>query len=103
MPDPPSFDFNVGLSDEEKHDLDQMIDEFQEERNNAVPGDDIDALQHQIDTISDRLAKITQMMLRFDQQIKPLYETIRLTYRKSEILNHRIDKLIDAIRTGDPL
>lgn len=43
------------------------------------------------------------MMLRFDQQIKRLYETICLTYGKSEILNHRIDKLIDAVRTGEPL
>lgn len=103
MPDPPSFEFNVGLSDEEKNDLSQMIGEFQKERANVAPGDDVATLQQQIDTINDRMAKITNMMLRFDQQIKPLYETIRLTYQKSEILNHRIDKLIDAIRTGEPL
>lgn len=103
MPDPPSFEFNVGLSDEEKHDLTQMIGEFQKERVNAAPGDDTAILQQQIDTINDRLARITKMMLRFDQQIQPLYESIRLTYRKSEILNHRIDKLIDAIRTGESL
>lgn len=103
MPDPPSFEFNIGLSDEEKNDLRQMIGEFQKERTSVAPGDDIAAMQQKIDTINESLAQITKMMLKFDQQIKPLHETIRLTYRKSKIINHRIDALIDAIRTGEPL
>ena len=43
------------------------------------------------------------MFLNLDRRIKPLYETIRLTYQKSEILNQRINALIDSIRMGEPL
>lgn len=103
MTDRPNLELNAGLSDEEKHDLEQMILDFQKERAaDDLPHDAI-SFQQQIDTISERLAYLTQMFLTLDRQIKPLYETIRLTYQKSEILNQRINTLINSIRTGEPL
>ena len=103
MPDQLSLDFNVGLSDEEKRDLERMIGEFQEKRRHADPAHDILTLQQQIDTLNQRLADLGKMFLNLDRRIQPLYETIRLTYQKSEILNQRIDTLIESIRTGEPL
>ena len=103
MTDRPNFDLNVGLSEEEKHDLEQMIKDFQKERTSGEPHQDIASLHQQIDTINDRLASLTQMFLTIDRQIKPLYETVRLTYQKSEVLNRRINMLINSIRTGEPL
>jgi chromosome segregation ATPase len=103
MPDQLNLDFNVGLSDEEKRDLERMIGEFQEMRSHKDPANDINVLLQQIDTLNQRLAYLGNMLLNLDRRIQPLYETIRLTYQKSEILNQRIDTLIESIRTGEPL
>jgi hypothetical protein len=103
MTDRFNHDLNVGLSEEEKHDLEQMISDFQKERAANESSHDIDALHHQMETISERLASLTRMFLTIDRQIKPLFESVRLTYRKSEILNQRINTLINSIRTGEPL
>ncbi len=103
MPDQLSFEFNVGLSEEEKRDLEEMIHDFQKSRTSEDDGDDILALKQQLDTANDRLAHLTRMMLTFDERIKPLNEILRLTFEKSEILNQRINTLIDSIRTGEPL
>lgn len=103
MPSQPNFEFDIGLSDEEKNDLERMIGDFQKARSRTEPSHDLTAIQKQIDTLNQRLAYLTHMFLTLDRRIQPLYETIRLTYRKSEILNQRINTLIDSIRTGEPL
>jgi len=103
MTDRPSLELNAGLSDEEKHDLEQMIIDFQKERGADDSPPDGVSVQQQIDTINERLTHLSQMFLTLDRQIKPLYEAIRLTYQKSEILNQRIKTLITSIRTGEPL
>ncbi len=97
------LELNIGLSEEEKNDLERMIGEFQEERNTVLPTIDLSAIQEQIETMNKRLAYLTTMFLTLDRRIKPLYETIRLTFEKSEILNQRINTLIESIRTGEPL
>ena len=103
MEDQLNYELNFGLSEEEKHDLEQMIKDFQDERATDESSHDIAVLHQQITTISERLASLSQMLLTIDHRIKPLYETVRLTYQKSEILNERINTLINSIRTGEPL
>jgi chromosome segregation ATPase len=96
------FGLNIGLS-EEKSDLEEMIGQFQEERSRTSRPADLETMQQQIDTINQRLASLSNLFLNLDRRIKPLYETIRLTYQKSEVLNQRINTLIDSIRMGEPL
>ena len=60
-------------------------------------------IQKQIDTINKRLAYLTNMFLTLDRRIQPLYEITRLNYQKSEILNQRINILIESMRTGESL
>jgi len=95
------FALNMGLSEEERQDLEKMIGEFQQARPHAEM--DIDSLQNQIEEMNKRMAYLTNMFLTIDRRMKPLYEIIRLTFEKSEILNQRINAIIDAIRTGEPL
>ena len=99
----PNLDFSFGLSEEEKHDLEQMIGEFQKERADEMPVTDLEAIQEQIEAMNKRMAYLTNMFLTLDRRIKPLYEVIRLTFEKSELLNQRINTLIESIRSGDPL
>ena len=102
MPEQPIVDFNIGLSDQEKQDLEKLINEFQTERIQTERTGNTVEIQEQIDTINKRLAYLTSMFLTLDRRIKPLYETIRLTHQRSEILSKRISILMESIRTGEP-
>lgn len=99
----PSPDISFGLSEEEKRDLEQMIGEFQKERSASIPVTDPEALQKQIDNMNKRLARLTNLFLTLDRRIKPLYEVARLTFEKSELLNRRINTMLESIRNGDRL
>jgi uncharacterized coiled-coil protein SlyX len=103
MTSDPTLNLNMGLSEQEKCDLEHLINEFQCERSQNRPPDGITEIQKQIDTINKRLAYLTNMFLTLDSRIKPLYEITRLNYQKSEILNQRISILIESIRTGESL
>lgn len=97
-----SFEFSLGLSEEEKRDLEIMIADFQKDctrLSGAGPG--ADPIQEQLDALSKRLAELTRMLLTLDRRMKPLYEIIRLTYKKSEILNERINMIIESIGSGE--
>lgn len=97
------FEFNIGLSEEEKSDLEIMIGEFQKTRDALNPAPDFGSLQKQIEKMNKRMAYLTTMFLTLDRRMKPLYETIRLTYEKSELLNQRINAIIESLRSGEPL
>ena len=97
------FPLNIGLSEEEKNDLEKMIDDFQKDRFPLPADQDLASIQVQIDALSKRLAYLTSMFLSIDRRMQPLYATIRLTYQKSEILNQRILAIIDSLRSGEPL
>jgi hypothetical protein len=103
MPGDPTLNLNMGLSEQEKRDLEHMISEFQSERTQRIPLDGIAEIRKQIDTINKRLAYLTNMFLTLDRRIKPLYEITRLNYQKSEILNQRISILIESIHAGESL
>ncbi len=103
MPLQANFDFSIGLSEEEKRDLEKMIGDFQKERTCFKTPGDFEAIQKQIDLINKRLAFLTSMFLAIDRRMKPLYQTICLTYEKSELLNQRINTVIDTIRSGESL
>lgn len=98
-----ALNLNMGLSEQEKRDLQHLITEFQNERTRHHPQDSAIEIQKQIDTINKRLAYLTNMFLTLDRRMKPLYEITRLNYQKSEILNQRISILIESLRTGESL
>lgn len=95
------FEIAMGLSEEERRDLEKMIGEFQQARPQTET--DFESIQKQIDEMNKRMAYLTNMFLTIDRRMKPLFEIIRLTFEKSDILNQRINTIIDAIRTGEPL
>ena len=91
----------MGLSEEERRDVEKMIGEFQQARSHAEP--DMVSIQKQIEAINKRMAYLTRMFLTIDRRMKPMYEIIRLTFEKSEILNQRVNTIIESLRTGEPL
>ncbi|RJQ85271.1 MAG: hypothetical protein C4519_03450 [Desulfobacteraceae bacterium] len=81
--------------------MEKMIADFQQSR--KIGHVDPDAIQKQIEAVNKRMAYLTTMFLTLDRRMKPLYEVIRLLLEKSEILNQRIDTVIDSLGSGDPL
>lgn len=103
MSEQTGFEISLGLSEEEKHDLEKMIGDFQKERVKTDNAYNNTSVQEQIDAINKRLAYLTSMFLTLDKRMAPLYETIRLTVQKSEILNQRINTLIESFRSGETI
>jgi uncharacterized protein YdcH (DUF465 family) len=84
-----------GLSEEETNDLNSLIhrlkagdSDFQSDGNESK----------QIRFLENRLSHMGELILKFDNSLKILFELMRLFQRKSEILNHRIKELENNVR-----
>ena len=101
---PHSLDaFPIGLSEAEKEDLEKMIGEFRQQRRTDSHAEAKAPFQAQLDSITQRLADLTEMLLTIDRQLAPLAEVIRLSHQKSEILSQRLDAVIAALKKGHML
>ncbi len=93
----------IGLSDEEKDDLEKMIKAFRGEPLGEPPVSAIKDVLKQIQLTRANLAQFGDMMLKFDVKIKSFYEIICLCCKKDEILSQRIDAIIEIIKGYDSL
>ena len=88
----------IGLSDEEKDDLEEMIKTFREYQTEGPSISSIEDVQKQIGSISENFARLGDMLLKFDEKMKSFYEIIHLYFRKDEILNRRIDDIVKIMK-----
>lgn len=88
----------IGLSDEEKDDLEKMIKAFRREPLGEPPVSAIKDVLKQIQLTRANLAQFGDMMLKFDVKIKSFYAIICLCCKKDEILNQRIYAIIEIIK-----
>jgi Mg2+ and Co2+ transporter CorA len=90
-------ELNVGLSEEEKEDLEKLIKEFKSEQPVSISDITLEDVQGQIRSMGERLAQLSEMLLQSDTRLKSLYTILRLSYQKSEDMNERIDAIIKSI------
>lgn len=99
MVDDTQTELNIGLSEEEKDDLENLIRSIREEPSfpsaEAVPED----IQQRIAVLTDHVVRLSEMILRFDARMKAFYEIIRLSYQKSNKMNERIDTIVRYIKS----
>ena len=88
----------VGLSDEEKEDLEKMIKTFREEQSVETPISGAEDVQKQILSMNENLAQFGNLLLKFDAKMKSFYEIIRLSCKKDEMLNQRINAIIEMMK-----
>jgi len=100
MVDKPRTGLDVGLSDEEKEDLDKLIKGLKQDQPNAQAGATPEDIQKQIRSMMENLTQLVEMLLKFDTKMKSLYEIVRLSYEKSEMMNKRIDAIVGSIKGG---
>jgi hypothetical protein len=87
----------IGLSDEEKQNLEKMIQTFKEAQSVETPISGAEDVQNQITCMNENLAQYVEMLLKFDAKLKSFYEIIHLFLKKDEMLNQRINVVIDMI------
>ena len=88
----------IGLSDEEKEDLEELIKTIKEDQSVELRSSTNEDVQKQIRSISANLAHLGDMLLKIDDKMKSFYEIIRLSCKKDEMLNKRIDAIIEIMR-----
>lgn len=98
MTDENQTEIIVGLSDWEKKDLEELITSFKEKKPLAPPDPSVEDVHNQIQSMSAELAHFGEILLKFDAKMKSFYEILRLSHKKSEIMNQRIDTIIETIK-----
>jgi hypothetical protein len=89
---------NVGLSDEEKNDLENMIKAFREEGAGTISDLSLTELQEKFVTVNNHLVQMGETILKFDRRMHAFHEIIRLFFQKSEIMNERIGYVIESLK-----
>jgi hypothetical protein len=89
-------EIDFSLSDEEKNDLDRMIQDFNQKRNARLDRTDIEIVDQQLKAMQDRFEQLSDVILKINDRVDSLYEILRLMHQKSEILDARINALRDA-------
>ncbi len=88
----------IGLSDEEKDDLEKMIKTFREDPSAGPSISSIEAVEKQIGSMGENIAQLGDMLLKIDERMKSFYEIIQLYFRKDAILNQRIDDIVKIMK-----
>ena len=98
MTDEYQTELNVGLSDGEKKDLEKLIAAFRQKESSAPPDKSTEDVHSQIKSMSAKLAEFGEILLKFDAKIKSFYEILLLSFKKSEMMNQRIDVIIENMK-----
>jgi len=90
-------ELNTGLSKEERDDLETLIKSLQEDKHATDTDVSVDESREYIETIRGNILRISDMMLKFDDRIKALYEIVRLSHKKNEAINNRITTITEHL------
>jgi len=98
MEDEHQIDFNIGLAEEERKDLEKLIGVFKDEpfsrsHSTATPED----MQKQITLLKEKMTRMSVVLLDLDKKMRSLYEVVRLFYRKTELMNERINDIVEVV------
>jgi len=93
----------IGLSEEEKEDLEELIKTIKEDPFVELRSSTNEDVLKQLQSMGSNLAHLGDMLLKIDDKMKSFYEIIRLFCKKDKMLNKRIDAIIKIIRDGKNL
>jgi hypothetical protein len=88
----------IGLSEEEKEDLEELMQTIKENQFLELRCSTREDVQKQFESVDANLAHLADMLMKTDDRIKSFYEILRLVCKKNEMLNKRIDAVIEIIK-----
>jgi hypothetical protein len=90
----------VGLSREERDDLDRLIKGLKEEQPSAVSKAAFAELEKQVKVMRKRIVQLGKLVKQHDKKMKSYAEIMRLFFKKSELMNQRIDAIPRSKKGG---
>ena len=99
MEDEPQMDLNIGLAEEERKDLENLIGVLRDEEFSLSPNEATEDLQKQVTFLKEKITRMSVVLLDLDKKMHSLYEIVRLFYRKTEVMNERINDVIKLVKT----
>lgn len=90
-------ELNTGLSEEERDELEVLIKSLREDKLPNGPDVSLDDLRRYIETMVEKIVRLSDLMLKFDDRIKTLYEIVSLSHKKSEAINERITTITEYL------
>ncbi|MBN2180193.1 MAG: hypothetical protein JW743_12300 [Deltaproteobacteria bacterium] len=90
-------ELNRGLSEEERDELEGLIKSLREDKLATGPDVSLDDIRRYVETMVEKMVRLSDMMLKFDDRIKSLYEIVRLSHKKSEAINDRITTITEYL------
>lgn len=93
-------ELDVGLSEEEKGDLEELMKAFKGEQSVSTSGATLKDVQEQVRSMGEHLAQLSEMLLKFDTRMKSFYKILHLFHQKSKNMNERINTIIEAVKGG---
>jgi hypothetical protein len=94
------INWNVGLADEERRELEHLVDAFKEDcltpSSYAAPED----LREQMVAMKEKMIHMSAMLLELDKRVRSLYEVFRLFHKKTEMMNQRISDVVQRVKIG---
>jgi len=91
--------FDLGLSEEERADLENMISDFSADRPSLPAENSVDDLQVRVRELHEKFLHLGEIVLKINKRIDAFYEIIQLMHQKSEIMNKRIDTVIESTQS----
>jgi len=90
-------ELNTGLSEEERDELEVLIKSLREDKLAAGNDVSVDELRRYVETMVEKIVRLSDLMLKFDDRIKMLYQIVRLSHKKSEAINDRITTITEYL------
>jgi hypothetical protein len=91
-------ELNIGLSEEERDDLETLIKSLRDGEGVLSSDASPHEVRHYIETMTENIARLSEMVLQFDGRIKTFYEILKLSHQKSENMDERINTIIRYIK-----
>ena len=87
----------IGLSEEEKGDLEELIKTIKEGQYVEMSTSSMEDVQKRLQSMGENLAHLGDMLLKIDDKMKSFYEIISLYCKKDEMLKKRTDAIIEIL------
>jgi len=84
-------EFSIGLSEEERNELEHLITVMRNDKPASSSEPPLDNLEQQLKTVKEQVSSCSEIILTFDSRMKSLYEIVCLLYKKSNTMNERIN------------
>lgn len=89
---------SLGLSPEEKNDLEALILASRMDHADSPAPSASEKVGQRISALSDQVAQLAGIILEMDERMNLLYRIVQLSHRKSELLQGRLDGLLSRTK-----